>query len=136
MTATYRWHLQGSPGHAYSGEEARQLLRHRWDWASQETRFEDDAGRLLAVVTNGARAMVVLRDGEGAPGEHLVDPRGEGTSGGYLLSNGQAGTYADRDTVAFDDAGRAVAHFIEHGAWPAEVTVEADCEKTAADDRS
>lgn len=127
MTTTNRWHLRGSVGHAYSGEEARQLLRHRWDWASPETWFENDAGRLLGVVTNGERAMVVLLDGEGAPGEHLVDPRGEGSSGGsggYLLSNGQVDRYADRDTVPFDVAGRAVAHFIEHGTWPAEVTVE------------
>lgn len=71
--------------------------------------------------------MVVLLDGEGDPGEHLVDPRGEGSSGGCLLSNGQADTYADRDTVAFDVAGHAVAYFIEHGTWPAEVTVEGDC---------
>ncbi|MGW8777097.1 Imm1 family immunity protein [Streptomyces sp. NPDC055796] len=126
MTTANRWHLRGSVGHSYSGEEARQLLRHRWDWASQETWFENGAGRLLAVVTNGERAMVVLLDGEGDPGEHLVDPRGEGSSGGYLLSNGQVDSYADRDTVAFDVAGRAVAHFIEHGTWPAEVTVEDD----------
>ncbi|MFE2547485.1 hypothetical protein ACFXGI_02865 [Streptomyces sp. NPDC059355] len=68
------------------------------------------------MVTNGGRAMVVLLDGEGDTREHLVDPRGEGSSGGYLLSDGQVGSYADRDTVAFDVAGRAVAYFIEHGA--------------------
>ncbi|WP_329376053.1 hypothetical protein OG625_01265 [Streptomyces sp. NBC_01351] len=127
MTTTNRWHLQGTGGHAYSGEEARQLLRHRWDWGSQETWFEDDAGRLLAVVTNGERAMVVLLEREDEPGEHLVDPRGEGFSGDYRLSNGQVDTYADRDTVAFDVAGHALAHFIEHDTWPTEVTVETDC---------
>ncbi|MBT2540063.1 hypothetical protein J7E99_04915 [Streptomyces sp. ISL-44] len=132
MTTTNRWHLQGSAGHAYSGAEARQLLRNRWDWGNQETWFENEAGRLLAVVTNGERSMVVLLDGEGDPGEHLVDPRGEGSSGGYLLSNGQDDTYADRDTVAFDVAGHAVAYFIEHGTWPAEVTAV----KTAAEDEA
>ncbi|MFK0049426.1 hypothetical protein ACIQU4_36095 [Streptomyces sp. NPDC090741] len=131
MTTTNPWHLQGSDGHAYSGQEARQLLRHRWDWANQETWFENDAGRLLAVLTNGERAMVVLLDGEDGPGEHLVDPRAEGSSGGYLLSNGQVDGYADRDTVAFDVAGHAVAHMIEHGTWPAEVTVECDPRGTA-----
>ncbi|MFI5987727.1 Imm1 family immunity protein [Streptomyces sp. NPDC051555] len=126
MTPNGRWHLQGSAEHAYSGEEARQLLRHRWDWANQETWFENDAGRLLGVVTNGERAMVVLLDGDGDPGEHLVDPRGEGSSGGYRLSNGQADSYEDRDTVAFDTAAQAVAYFIEHGTWPSEVTVQGE----------
>ncbi|MGW2036803.1 hypothetical protein [Streptomyces virginiae] len=121
MTTTNRWHLQGSSGHAYSGEEARQLLRHRCDWGSQETWFESETGRLLAVVTNGDRAMVVLLDGEGDPGEHLVDPHAEGSSGGYVLAGGQVDSYADRDTVAFDVAGRAVAYVIEHGTWPASV---------------
>ncbi|MFI6148688.1 hypothetical protein [Streptomyces sp. NPDC051109] len=127
MTNADRWHLRGSVGYTYTGEEARQLLRRRWDWASQETWFENDAGRLLAVVTNGDRAMVMSLDGEGGPGEHLVDPRGAGSSGGYLLSSGQVDSYADRDTVDFDVACRAVAYFIEHGAWPAEVTVEGVC---------
>ncbi|NXY96488.1 hypothetical protein HYE82_19255 [Streptomyces sp. BR123] len=79
------------------------------------------------MVTNGERAMVALLDGEDNPGEHLVDPRGESSSDGYVLSNGQVDSYADRDTVAFDVAGHAVAYFIEHGTWPAEVTVEGDC---------
>ncbi|MFE2163751.1 hypothetical protein ACFXB3_01500 [Streptomyces sp. NPDC059447] len=126
MTSTNRWHLQGSAHHAYSGEEARQLLRNRLDWGNQETWFESDAGRLLAVVTNGERAMVVLLDGDGDPGEHLVDPRCEGSSDGYVLSNGQVDRYADRDTVAFDVAGRSVAYFIEHGTWPAGVTAEGE----------
>ncbi|MFD6892765.1 hypothetical protein [Streptomyces sp. NPDC059957] len=118
MTTEDRWHLQGSADYAYSGDEARNLLRHRLDWGNPETWFESDAGRLLGVVTNGERAMVTWVDAEGGPGEHLVDPRGEGSSGGFALSNGQAGSYADRDTVAFDVAGHAVAHFIDHGSWP------------------
>ncbi|MGW7103838.1 hypothetical protein [Streptomyces sp. NPDC054838] len=124
MPYTNRWHLQGSAGHAYSGEEARQLLRHRWDWASQETWFENDAGELLAVVTNGQRAKVTLTGRSGDFDEYLVDPRGAGCSGGYLMSTGQVDSYDDRDTVTFDVAGHAVAHLIEHGAWPPEVTVE------------
>jgi hypothetical protein len=124
--AAHRWHLRGSTNHAYSGEEARLLVGNRLDWASQETWFEDEQGRLLAVVTNGKRAMVMLLDGEGDPGEHLVDPHGEGRSGGYLLSNGQVDTYDDRDTVAYSVAGRAVACLIDHGVWPADVTVADD----------
>ncbi|MGW6980951.1 hypothetical protein ACWGE1_16100 [Streptomyces sp. NPDC054932] len=124
MTTTNRWHLQDSAGHTYSGEQARHLLRHRWDWGNQETWFENDAGQLLAVVTNGERAKVFLLDGDGEPGEHLVDPHAEGSSDGYQLSNGQVDVYADRDTVAFDVAGQAVSHFIEHGTWPPGVTAE------------
>ncbi|WP_327411638.1 hypothetical protein [Streptomyces sp. NBC_01233] len=126
MTASAHWHLQGSPVHGYSGEQARQLLGKRLDWATLETSFEDGRGRQLAVITNGERAMVVLTDAEGGLGEHLVDPHADGSSGGYPRSNGQIVTYADRDTVTFALAGRAVAHFIAHGAWPADVSVEAN----------
>lgn len=126
MTTSNRWHLHGSRGHAYSGEEARLLLGNRLDWANQETWFEDDEDRLLAVVTNGKRAMVVLMNAEGDPGEHLVDPSGEGHTGGYLLSNGQIDVYADRDTVPFTVAARAVAHLIDHGTWPDDVTIDDD----------
>lgn len=118
MTTDVRWHLRGSVGYTYSGDEARHLLRHRWDWGNPETWFESDAGQLLGVVTNGERAMVTLVDAVGGPAEHLVDPRGEISSGGFVLPHGQADGYADRDTVAFDLAGQAVAHFIEHGSWP------------------
>ena len=126
MTESKHWHLQGSPDHVYSGEEARSLLGNRLAWASQETWFEDDDGRLLAVVTNGTRAMVMLLNGEGDPGEHLSDPRAEGESSRYLLANGQIDTYADRDTVDFGAAGRAVAHLIDHGVWPDGATVDDD----------
>lgn len=124
MTESHRWRLLGHASDGYSGAEARSLLVRRLDWASQETWFEDGRGRLLSVVTNGERAMVALVDGAGDPGEHLVDPRGEGTSGGYLLSNGQIDTYSDRETVPFPLACQAVEHFIEHGAWPHGVTVD------------
>ncbi|MFF5488605.1 hypothetical protein [Streptomyces virginiae] len=126
MATSRRWHLQGSPGFDYSGEDARQLLRHRLDWATQETWFEDGRAASLAVVTNGERAMVSLLDGEADRAEHLVDPRGSGSSGGYRLTNGQVDVYADRDTVTFEAAGRAVAYFIEHATWPDDVSVEDD----------
>ncbi|WP_374771954.1 hypothetical protein OG756_01350 [Streptomyces sp. NBC_01310] len=126
MAASPHWHLKGSPGHGYSGKEAWQLLVKRFDWASFETLFEDGQGRQLAVVTNGERAMVVLTDTEGSPGEHLADPHADGSSGRFPLSYGRIDTYADRDTVTFDLACRAVAHFITHATWPADVSVEDD----------
>ncbi|WP_405497310.1 hypothetical protein [Streptomyces sp. NBC_00096] len=118
MTTADRWHLRGSADHAYAGAEARHLLRHRLDWGNPETWFESGTGRLLGVVTNGERAKVTLLDGEGDPGEHLADPRAEGSSGGYALPDGRTGSHADRDTVTLDAAGHAVAHLIEHGTWP------------------
>ncbi|MFE3767665.1 hypothetical protein ACFXPI_38555 [Streptomyces sp. NPDC059104] len=124
MTESHRWHLLGHASDGYSGAEARTLLVHRLDWATQETWFEDGRGRLLSVVTNGERARVVLMDGAGGPGEHLVDPRAEGSSGGYLFSNGRIDTYPDRDTVPFPMACRAVEHLIEQGSWPHDVTVD------------
>lgn len=118
MATGNRWHLQGSPGYAYSGDEARHLLRHRWDWGNPETWFESDAGQLLGVVTDGERARVTVVDSEGGPGEQLVDPCGGTSSGGPVRSSGPADGFADGDTVAFEVAGHAVAHVIEHGSWP------------------
>ncbi|MFF3863228.1 hypothetical protein [Streptomyces sp. NPDC002209] len=119
MAISHRWRLQGYASDGYSGAEARSLLVHRLDWANHETWFEDDQGRLLSVVTNGERARVALVDGAGGDtGEHLVDPLGEGISGGYLLSNGQIDTYCDRETVPFPAACEAVEHFIDHDIWP------------------
>lgn len=124
MTESHRWRLLGQASDSYSGAEARSLLVRRLDWASQETWFEDGRGRLLSVVTNGERARVALVDGAGGPGEHLVDPRAEGTSGGYPSSSGRIDTYPDEETVPFPLACRAVEHFIEHDAWPYDVTVD------------
>ncbi len=126
MAVSHRWRLQGTATDGYSGEEARALLVRRLDWASNETWFENGQGRLLSVVTNGERAMVALLDGPGDPGEHLVDPKSTGNSGGYAMHNGQIDTYSDRDTVPFPVACRAVAHFIEHSLWPHDVVVEDD----------
>ncbi|WP_406262312.1 hypothetical protein [Streptomyces nigra] len=40
-------------------------------------------------MTNAERAMVVLLEGEGDPGEHAVDPGAQGSSDGFVLSDGQ-----------------------------------------------
>ncbi|WP_374777078.1 hypothetical protein OG756_34255 [Streptomyces sp. NBC_01310] len=131
MATARRWHLMGSPGFEYSGEEARQLLRHRLDWGTLETWFEDGQAAQLGVVTNGERAMVSFMDLESGRGEHLVDLRASGTSGSYQLASGKVDVRADRDTVTFEDAGRAVAYFIEHARWPDDVSVEDDHRSSA-----
>ncbi|MCY0927917.1 hypothetical protein OTB20_17195 [Streptomyces sp. H27-H1] len=126
MAISQRWRLRGTVSDGYTGQEARTLLVHRLDWASNETWFEDGQGQLLSVITNGERAVVALLDHARDPGEHLVDPKSKGDSGGYAMSNGQIDTYLNRDTVPFPVACRAVAHFIEHGLWPHDVAVEDD----------
>jgi predicted type IV restriction endonuclease len=99
---------------------AMSLLRGRLLSAQWETWFECDSGALLAVVTNGQRAMVMLLREPGDAGEHAIDESAvEGTSSGYVLANGQVDTYADRDTVPFDDAMIRVACVLDEHVRPA-----------------
>lgn len=83
------------------------------------TCFRSDRGRLLVVVSNGTRAMVVLMDGEGDPGEHAVSPGATGSSDGFVLDNGQEDTYDDADTVPLAQALDAVRSIIDSGRPPA-----------------
>ncbi|GAA1980947.1 hypothetical protein [Catenulispora subtropica] len=124
MATPRRWQLMDSAGPGYTGDEARRLLSNRADHGTYETWFEAGDGRLLAVCTNGERALVMLLADEGDSGQHLVDLQATGESGGFVLGNGQADVYANRDTVPFATAGRAVAHLIDHDVWPDDVTVE------------
>jgi hypothetical protein len=87
------------------GDGAGSLIRARIDRGEYETWFESDAGELLAIVTNGERAMVMLLQEAGDPGEHAVDASAAtSTSGGYVLADGQVDAYADRDTVSLATA--------------------------------
>jgi hypothetical protein len=79
---------------------AESLVRARLHRGEYETWFESDSGELMAVVTNGDRAMVMLLREPGDAGEHAVDASADAsTSGGYVLANGQVDAYANRDTV-------------------------------------
>ena len=79
------------------------------------TYFRRDLGRLLAFVSNGTRAMVVLMSGEGETGEHGVSPGAVGSSDGYVLDNGQVDTDADADTIPLPDALKALGSIIDSG---------------------
>lgn len=103
---------------ALSSEAVREILRARISGGALDTWLTSSSGRGLAFVTNTERAMVVLTDGEGDPGEHAVDPGSEGSSDGFLLSNGQYDEYLDEDTVPLEEAFRLVAHIISKGSWP------------------
>jgi hypothetical protein len=108
-----------SPGPVLS-EVVLEALRARIDSGQLETWLISSSGRSLAFVTNTERAMVMLLEEEGDPGEHAVDPGCEGSSGGFVLSNGQHDEYPDQDTVPIGEAFRLVEHIVGTGSWPAD----------------
>ncbi|WP_063040821.1 hypothetical protein [Nocardia grenadensis] len=71
-----------------------------------------------AFVTNAERAMVVLPDGAGDPGEHAVGPRVAGRSEGFLLANVRYDEYPGSDTVPIADVVEVVRHIVAAGSWP------------------
>lgn len=95
-------------------------LRSRINCGHLETWMTSSFGRSLAFVTNNERAMVMLFEEEGGPGEHAVDPGAEGSSDGYVLSNGQHDAYLDADTVPVHEAFRLVQRIVRTGSWPEE----------------
>ncbi|GGX00359.1 hypothetical protein GCM10010297_22970 [Streptomyces malachitofuscus] len=97
-----------------------EALRSRIDSGQLETWLTSPYGRSLAVVTNTERAMVMLLEGEGDPGEHAVDPAAQGSSDGFVLSNGQDDEYPDEVTVPIVEAFRLVEHIVGTGSWPAD----------------
>jgi hypothetical protein len=107
------WRLQDTDD-PVDASRAVSLLRARLRKGQHETWFESETGELLAVVTNGERAMVMLLRGPGDAGEHAIDDAADGSaSTGYVLANGQVDTYADRDTVPFDAAAELVSCVID-----------------------
>lgn len=107
-------------------DEAVAVLRRRIDAGAYESWLTRSSGRLLAVVSNGHRAMVVLLDGEGDPGAHATDPGAEGWSDGFILANGQGDEYPDVDTVPLDEALRIVRHILATGRPPADTAWTVD----------
>ena len=93
-------------------------LRARIARGRLESWLTSSSGLWLAVVTNRARAVVMLLDGEGDPGEHAVDLGADGVSDGFVLSNGQWDEYPDADTVPLQEAFRIVRHIVGHGTPP------------------
>ncbi|EAP99760.1 hypothetical protein JNB_06314 [Janibacter sp. HTCC2649] len=101
-----------------SGAAAAALVTANVDDSQLTTCFRSDLGRLLVVVSNGTRSMVVLMKGEGDPGEHAVSPDAAGSSDGYVLENGQEDSYENADTVPVADALEAVRSIIDSGRPP------------------
>ncbi|MGW3248546.1 hypothetical protein [Streptomyces sp. NPDC001070] len=107
-------------------EAVPERLRARAGDGWFETWLTSSSGRLLGFVTNTERAMVVLLEAEGDAGEHAVDPGAGGSSGGFVLSNGQHDEYPDEDTVPLDEAFRIVRHIVGEGSWPVDAPRVAD----------
>ncbi|MFB7559060.1 hypothetical protein [Streptomyces brevispora] len=97
-----------------------EALRSRIDSGQLETWLTSSSGRSVAFVTNTGRAVVMLLEDESDPGEHAVDPGAQGSSDGFVLSNGQDDEYPDQDTVPIVAAFRLVEHIVRTGSWPAD----------------
>lgn len=119
------WHLQDQ-ARTLTGREAADLVRDRVHRGDFTTWFESELGRVLAVVSNGARAMVMVLDEPGDAGAHATDPAATGAQDGYVLDDGQHDTYDNRDTVNIADAFTIVEHIVDHGHPPAHVAWHID----------
>ncbi|MET9728915.1 hypothetical protein [Streptomyces zaomyceticus] len=116
------WVINGDGPIPVSSAIVLEALRSRIDSGRLETWLTSSSGRSLAFVTNTERAMVMLLEEEGDPGEHAVDPGAEGASEGFVLSNGQHDEYPDQDTVPIGEAFGLVEHIVGRGSWPAEAS--------------
>ncbi|MFI1585056.1 hypothetical protein [Embleya sp. NPDC020630] len=104
-----------------AAESAVEALRRAIADGRLESWLTSSSGRLLAVVSNADRAMVMLLDGVDDPGEHAADPGAEGCGSGFVLANGQSDEYANADTVPLAEAFRIVRHIVSVGIPPADV---------------
>ncbi|SEE65488.1 hypothetical protein SAMN05216532_8192 [Streptomyces sp. 2231.1] len=120
MLVIESWVINDDSSGPVSSEMVLEALQSRIDRGQLETWLTSSRGRLLAFVTNTERAMVMLLEEEGDPGEHTVDPGAEGLSGGFVLSNGQDDEYPDEDTVPIRKAFRLVEYIVGTGSWPAD----------------
>ncbi|MEV7597259.1 hypothetical protein AB0O91_07675 [Kitasatospora sp. NPDC089797] len=114
------WVINDGSRASVSSEVVLEGLRLRIASGQLETWLISSSGRSLAFVTNTERAMVMLLEEEGDPGGHAVDPGSDGSSGGFVLSNGQHDEYPNQDTVPIGDAFRIVEHIVGTGSWPAD----------------
>ncbi|MFB6871309.1 hypothetical protein [Streptomyces sp. NPDC056323] len=123
--AVESWSLAGDTA-AVSADSVAQALRARIAGGKLESLLESSSGRTLFAVSNGERAMVMLLDHPGDPGEHAADPGAKDWSDGFVLSNGQADEYPDADTVPLAEALRIVRHILATGRPPADAVWAVD----------
>ena len=119
------WRLSDEP-RPVAADSVVEAIEGRVSAGTMTTWLESSRGRKVALVCNGARAMVMLMEHDGDPGQHAVDPSGVGSSDGYLLENGQADEYFDRDTVPLAVALRIIAYLVSTGVPPKDVPWQVD----------
>jgi len=118
------WRIDGEVVDASSFEVD---LRARLSADRLTTWIESSEGRTLALVSNGARMMVVLMEHVEDPGLHAIDPLADSQSqSGYVLDNGQVDTYSNRDTVPLDEGVRAAAEIVRTGELAQRITWQSD----------
>ncbi|MFC8664040.1 hypothetical protein [Streptomyces sp. NPDC057199] len=120
MLVIESWVINDDSAVPVSSAVVLEAFRSRIDGGQLETWLTSSSGRSLGFVTNTERAMVMLLAEEGDPGEHAVDPGVEGSSIGFVLSDGQGDEYPDEDTVPIGEAFRLVEHIVGRGSWPAD----------------
>jgi hypothetical protein len=122
-----QWRISDQSGSPVRPTAIVEAIERRIAQGDMTTWLDSSLGRRIAFVSNGPRAMVMLlRDDQGDPGEHATDPDGEGSSGGFVLDNGQVDEYPDRDTVPTSDALRIVGHLVSEGVPPDDASWEVD----------
>ncbi len=126
MLVIESWAIHADSPVPVSSAVVLDAFRARIDSGRLETWLTSSSGRLLAFVTNTERAMVMLLEDQGDPGEHAVDPGAQGSSTGFVLSNGQDDEYPDEDTVPIHEAFRLVMQIVGTGSWPADARWVAD----------
>lgn len=112
------WVIGDGSGVPVSSDTVEETLRARIAQGRYESLLAASSGRSVIFVTNGTRAMTVVLDEDGDPGEHAADPGAEGVSGGFVLSNGQHDEYPNADTVPIEEAFRIVGNILRDGSWP------------------
>lgn len=120
MLVIESWVINDDSPVPVSSEVVLEALRSRIDSGQLKTWLTSSSRRSLAFVTNTERAMVMLLEEEGDPGEHAVDPGAQGSSDGFVLSDGQADEYPDEGTVPIGKAFGLVEQIIGTGSWPAD----------------
>ncbi len=122
-----RWTLSVGPDDPVEADGLAELVRGRSAAGALTTWSESSQGRRIGLVGNGPRAMVLLLDHDGDPGEHAVDhDAGDGSSDGHVLENDQVDEYPDRDTVPVQEAVRIVAHLLSEGVPPSDAGWQGD----------
>lgn len=97
------------------------ILAHRVSRGIRFLNLESSSGRILYMVTNTERVMVMLLDDPEDSGWHATSPGSTAISTGYIIEDGQNDEYADADTVPLDRGLEVIRQILRTGQPPIEV---------------